>query len=223
MKSYLKPYLVFFFNQEAMMMILKGVEKHLRSPIDNVRILGMVVGENLMNGLNRYENLNKTAENKKLKFDVNNSLSKKKELLIVEALIYFVFFFVVFLQYQETEETKLLQSLKIKPQVESAFLRKTKLNEDLTVNFESINLKNELADKPEKVLFTNKSINVRITQNDEDSDDDLLPYDTSNDVPLSTNKQPAYLRDCLDGKPHNKIPSHKLNVFNRLVFSNLKR
>jgi hypothetical protein len=53
-----------------MRMLLKGVEKHLHSPIDKVRILGMVVGENLMNELNRYGNLNEKTDNKKLKFEV---------------------------------------------------------------------------------------------------------------------------------------------------------
>lgn len=51
----------------------------------------------------------------------------------------------------------------------------------------------------EKTLFDNKKIDLKITVADEDSDDDLMPYDTSNDVPLSTLKQPAYLRDCLHG------------------------
>lgn len=51
----------------------------------------------------------------------------------------------------------------------------------------------------EKTLFDNKKIDLKITVVDEDSDDDLMPYDTSNDVPLSTLKQPAYLRDCLHG------------------------
>jgi len=51
-------------------MLLKGVEKHLHSPIDKVRTLGMVVGENLMNDLNRFENLNDKNESRKLKFEV---------------------------------------------------------------------------------------------------------------------------------------------------------
>ena len=96
-----------------------------------------------------------------------------------------------------------MQSLKIKPHIESAFIKKTKANDDLTVNFDSLSLKNE--QEKEKIIFTNKSLNVKITQDDEDSDDDLIPYDTSNDLPLSTNKQPAYLRDCLDGNFQFKL------------------
>ncbi len=49
--------------------LLRGVEKHLHSPIESMRTLGMVVGENLMNDLNPFE-LSDKSENRKLKFDV---------------------------------------------------------------------------------------------------------------------------------------------------------
>ena len=51
----------------------------------------------------------------------------------------------------------------------------------------------------EKTLFDDKKTGVKITIDDEDSDDELVAFDTSNDVPLATLKQPAYLRDCLHG------------------------
>ncbi len=51
-------------------LLLKGVESHLHSPMENLRVLGMVVGENLMNELNA-ENFSKSEEpTKKLKFEV---------------------------------------------------------------------------------------------------------------------------------------------------------
>ncbi len=54
-----------------MSLLLQGVEKHLHSPIQNVRTLGMVVGENLMNDLNLFNTKDETEkEEKKLKFDV---------------------------------------------------------------------------------------------------------------------------------------------------------
>ena len=95
-----------------------------------------------------------------------------------------------------TEEIKILQSLKQRPTNLSLYDITKNTNNELVVNFESIDLK---TDHSEKVLFTNKNLNLKITQDEEDSDDDLIPYDTSNDLPLSSNKQPAYLRDCLDG------------------------
>ena len=50
-----------------MPIFLKGVEKHLHSPNEKLRIIGMIVGECLMNYLNKLED-----NSKKLKFDVNN-------------------------------------------------------------------------------------------------------------------------------------------------------
>jgi hypothetical protein len=62
---------MFFIYKELMGILLHGVEKHLHSPIQNLRTLGMVVGENLMNDLNPF-NMNEKTEKKekKLKFDV---------------------------------------------------------------------------------------------------------------------------------------------------------
>ena len=47
-----------------MQYLLKGAERHLHSPIDNVRILGMVVSEYLLNYLH-------DANIKQLKFEVD--------------------------------------------------------------------------------------------------------------------------------------------------------
>ena len=49
--------------------VLKGVEKHIASPIQKMRTLGMIVGEILMNRLQVEQN-----EEKKLKFDVKFDL-----------------------------------------------------------------------------------------------------------------------------------------------------
>lgn len=90
-----------------------------------------------------------------------------------------------------------MQSLKLKPVATSLYNKSNNIDNELAINLESFDLKK---DQNEKILFSNKNLKLKITQDEEDSDDDLIPYDTSNDVPLSTNKQPAYLRDCLDGK-----------------------
>jgi hypothetical protein len=51
--------------------VLKGVEKHLSSPIQQMRTLGMIVGEILMNQLNEEKNLEKC-----LKFEVRLEFGK---------------------------------------------------------------------------------------------------------------------------------------------------
>lgn len=50
--------------------LLKGVDKHLHSPIENLRTLGMIVGENLMNDLNNNYNKEDSSEKNVLKFEV---------------------------------------------------------------------------------------------------------------------------------------------------------
>ena len=86
-------------------------------------------------------------------------------------------------------------------QIESIYKKiNSELDDDLISSLESIEIssRNRKIEK-EKTLVKNENLNIKITLNEEDSDDDLVPYDTSNDLPLSRTKQPAYLRDCLDG------------------------
>ena len=67
-------------------------------------------------------------------------------------------------------------------------------------NFDTFDLNNETV-KTKPIIIDNKNLDIKITMNEDDSDDDdLVQFDTSNDIPLSKTKQPAYLRDCLDGK-----------------------
>jgi hypothetical protein len=55
--------------------LLSGVERHLHSPIENVRKLGMIVAECLMNEISKYNLLSESSEAKKLKFEVNINLN----------------------------------------------------------------------------------------------------------------------------------------------------
>ncbi|KAF8786274.1 Telomere length regulation protein TEL2 like protein [Argiope bruennichi] len=54
-------------------------------------------------------------------------------------------------------------------------------------------------EKPEKVEKELKNTNESSKVVEVDSDDDLEPYDTSNDVPQEQLKRPFYLNDCLQG------------------------
>ena len=86
-------------------------------------------------------------------------------------------------------------------QTESIYKKiNSEIDDDLISSLESIEVSsgNHQREK-EKTLVKSDNLNIKITLNEEDSDDDLVPYDTSNDLPLSRTKQPAYLRDCLDG------------------------
>lgn len=110
------------------------------------------------------------------------------------------------LKYEQTDEVKWLISLRNKPTCESIF--KPRQNHDH--DHEDTNDLNVLSGgdanqtgASSSTLFENDHLKIKITQTERDSDDDeddLMPYDLSNDVPLANTKQPAYLRDCLDGK-----------------------
>lgn len=135
--------------------VLKGVEAHLSSPIESMRLLGMIVGENLMNEFSESEN--------KLKFE-----------------------------YVQTNLTTLLQSLTKPPKSQL-------VNDDAREDFHLFN-------EEEKTVVENKDLQLKITQTNDDSDDDLQPYDLSNDTIVTKTKQPAYLRDCLDGLIYSEDP-----------------
>ncbi len=97
----------------------------------------------------------------------------------------------------------LLKKLKQKPNTHSAFKNLTEDLFQLDLNSIQLNGIEENKNQSRKILFVNNK-NLKITINEEDSDDDendgdeLMPYDTSNDKPIFKAKQPAYLRDCLD-------------------------
>lgn len=54
--------------------LLKGVERHLHSPIDSLRTLGMIVGESLMNDLNDSNFGDMEEPPKRLKFEVTKRI-----------------------------------------------------------------------------------------------------------------------------------------------------
>ena len=111
------------------------------------------------------------------------------------------------MKYEETDETEMLKSLIHKPNKQSAF-KNAEYADETCLNLadfksnagaESVEKSQE---RREKTIFTNEKLKITVNERDSDDDDDeFTPYDTSNDVPLSKTKQPAYLRDCLDGKP----------------------
>jgi hypothetical protein len=116
-----------------------------------------------------------------------------------------------FSKYVKTLEIDQLISLKTKPTKESIYNNQSVDTElFLTDTIKSLsNISIRKSKNKEKTLYKNKKLNLEITQTQSDSDDnveddsddedDLIPYNTSNDVLLSSIKQPKYLRDILDG------------------------
>ena len=112
------------------------------------------------------------------------------------------------MKYEETDETEMLKSLIHKPNKQSAFKNAEYADETSLIladfksnaQAESVEKSQERRERREKTIFTNEKLKITVNERDSDDDDEFTPYDTSNDVPLSKTKQPAYLRDCLDGK-----------------------
>ena len=70
-----------------MKFVLRGVDKHLHSPENRVRTLGMIVGENLMNELNKLDFSDPKEENRPLKFEVRLIFEKTVKIYLYEKSI----------------------------------------------------------------------------------------------------------------------------------------
>lgn len=94
--------------------------------------------------------------------------------------------------------------MRNKPKWESEFKPKQNSEKEETPNLTLLDNLGKKDSGKSSTLFENDQLKIKITQTERDSDDDdeddLIAYDLSNDIPLAKTKQPAYLRDCLDGK-----------------------
>lgn len=95
------------------------------------------------------------------------------------------------------------------------YLNETKLEDKLDFEIElndEIDFLIGILDEKKKVRTKKETIKNYEKENDEkenemnydfvkasDDDDDLIPYDLSNDTPLLNTKKPIYLKDCLEG------------------------
>lgn len=212
-----------------------GIPVHLESPVEPVRVIGMITGEIVTSILHKndepklkfeYEDLRKKAENivKSLK-----KLSPRK--IVVEV------------KDQQDGERSNVQNhtdYKIKN-------IDTVLGNDLLQHLEfecglalavgdgkNVNMSVGVSVSVEKdddmnagkcVYVTNEKQQIQHYSEDNlDSDDDLIPYDMSDDVKLITKKRPRYLRDLRDGlletEDHERF-TESLEVCESLILSQL--
>jgi hypothetical protein len=102
-------------------------------------------------------------------------------------------------KYEETDETRQLHALCTKPTIPSGG------DDHLDVDISLLNVDSPILLSSSSRILVNQK-NLTIIQNSRDSDDDdeeeddatLKPYDLSNDTQIKNDKQPAFLRDCLD-------------------------
>lgn len=182
-----------FERQKIKEKVFTGIPVHLECPHEIIRVSGMKISELVINFINKE---GETSEEGELKFDYNN-FKEETQLLVQE-----------------------LQTLADKD-LTKYFLTKRKFNVDVKLlldqlkyqkseNAEYIPIKRQFRSKtvPQKIkneiefseLKTASRIKVvDATDFELDSDDDLEPYDVSNDVKISKKSPPAYLRDLRDG------------------------
>ncbi|VDH97123.1 telomere length regulation protein [Mytilus galloprovincialis] len=103
-------------------------------------------------------------------------------------------------EYEKDKETASLLELMIPPSDPGL--------EQLQKKFEAIQLEQKVDTKmvdtdikPKEKMETRTDVD-----SDLDSDDDLVPYDMSNDVRVTQFKEPKYIRDCMEGLISNDEP-----------------
>ncbi|KAL3270083.1 hypothetical protein HHI36_009141 [Cryptolaemus montrouzieri] len=173
--------------------IYLGLPVHLECSVEILRAIGMKTGELMLNILNKEA---KEKEDIELKFEYDNL--KEETVLIIKSL-------------------ENLENLNM-----TDYYKEKQVDEDVCYHIKNLILQGEVKkDKyiPPERKFRKKNTNENldsemiaptiknnyryvkiIDENSElDSDDDLEPYDTSNDVKLTKKEPPAYLRDLRDG------------------------
>ncbi|GJQ87366.1 putative telomere length regulation protein [Trypoxylus dichotomus] len=168
--------------------IHSGVMVHLQSGVDEIRAIGMICSEIVVNNLG--SNIKDRVE---LKFEYDNLKNECKTIVDdMRSLIYPI-------------EEQSINKENIRELTEY-FLNKKEVSKDNYVPPErrfrtkktEVELSNEI--KYESMRPQKNVINIIDSTDFElDSDDDLESYDVSNDKPATKKTPPAYLRDLRDG------------------------
>lgn len=156
-------------KQDFMNRLLHGVQIRIGSPEASIRMLGMVVGENLTSAIDS------TSPELKFEYEDSPDLVHLLQLLVVP----------------EKPELNSINLDALEEEEEKPTVGGT--NHDTGKGSESQNSKDS------------DQANILGDSLDSD-DDDLEPYDMSNDVPVKSCKRPVYIRDCLGGLIENKNP-----------------
>lgn len=181
--------------QELNNILFNGVSKHLNSLTNEIRCIGMATVEILLNELKKLELADYEVD---LKFEYENMGDKSRE--IYENLLEINNKCLLDPNYKTTKQ-KTLEDCnildKLAEEVHGASER-TVQNIVTTCAVKSQAQTKEIV----KVIISDKLDALerlkRNVENDLDSDDDLVPYDMSNDLPQSAKKRPAYVRDLIE-------------------------
>jgi Telomere length regulation protein. len=211
--------------------LFSGIPVHLESPLESVRVTGMVTAEMLTSILHRgdepklkfdYEGLSKEADRilkalkklspREIKFEVKDKQDVQDRAYCI-------------MQMQSNSiilGNELLQHLEFDCGLTLAIADSRDLNITDSVKVDRYDEMNA----GKLVDVTGDVEQIRQFDSDDclDSDDDLIPYDMSDDVKLSTKKRPKYLRDLRDGlletEDHERF-GESLEVCEALIMAQL--
>lgn len=200
--------------------ILLGIPIHLESGLDEVRVIGMVTGEIGTAFLNKTRH---SAEDIKLEFDFKKMSKKAQELAAS-------------LKSLSCEKEKIERKDKINLNLEQLITELIfGIDKEESVPYvppERQFRKRHIADAKNELVVESSHIDrQKLTIIDDkdfelDSDDDLEPYDTSNDIKVAKKPPPAYLRDLRDGLLETKdadIFTSSLDVCEKLIIQQLPK
>lgn len=185
--------------------IYSGIPVHLESPIEEIRVIGMVTGEIIVEFLNKDL---KEQKDIKLKFDLENLPTEECQRLVRH--LYDIKEFK--LKMNDNADKNTVEEIIAVLIENGCLVHKDKVDTEYIPPERKFANRIQNKSQPENEIVnesikTKNLINIIDSTNFElDSDDDLEPYDTSNDDKVTSKSPPAYLRDLKEGLLETKDP-----------------
>lgn len=191
------------FGERICMVIHNGVKNHMEILDEQMRAIGMMTAEIVLNKLNKHED-----EETKLHFDYNGfSAEIQKQLDEIKR-----FSQTKVVMEKQFNEVDLNNSISILYAIVNSIDESKSIENDVSKKSQSIqNTTIEIGSLPSQsgvnsVLVAPKRNLIDEDDLDSDDDDDLQPYDMSNDTALIEDKRPKFLRDLQEALVETEDP-----------------
>lgn len=207
-------------------LLFSGTQAHLELVQPKPRAIGMVTAE-IFTGI-----LNKSVVGTELKFEYEDM---GEEIVEITKALRLIKKIERQNEPKESNEELSIGNLQFANLGDKSFYElgvKCKILPDLTADIsQCIGKSNDVENREENSEPISEKVveppNLSLDEDDLDSDDDLVPYDLSNDVKISERKRPVYLRDLRDNLTDpeaNKDPdifSESLEICEEMIMSQL--
>lgn len=185
--------------------LFQGMPSHLENTTESVRLMGMITAECIVKHLNKL-----VEERAGLEFDF--SKVKNENVYIIEEIRSMSEFQFNVERRDLQKGDDILEKMIDETKSEDTFFSQTKSVPSLNRQ-----LKKQIDEKQK--IHTDKED----SESELDSDDDLVPYDLSNDVTTAVAKRPKYLRDLIEGFREENVDVWigSLEVCEELIYKQL--